>query len=126
MSSRPKIPVDCGAWVGIPDIATGGDPPTPPSPLSKAPIFAFFRSLEWQRSPFPRIFVVRGGVGGRGGVLGGMKKWHVEVLGEKWHGDNNRECPPTPRMRSTGIFDRLLVVLMSLNTFYLDSIKITE
>ena len=31
-----------------------------------------------------------------------------------------RECPPTPRMRSTGIFDRLLVVLMSLNTFYLD------
>src|SRR3990172_8963333 len=65
VSSRPKIPVDCGAWVGIPDIATGGDPPHPPSPLSKAPIFAFFRSLEWQRSPFPRIFVVRGGVPGR-------------------------------------------------------------
>ena len=69
VSSRPKIPVDCGAWVGIPDIATGGDPPTPPSPLSKAPIFAFFRSLEWQRSPFPRNFVVRGGVPGRGGLL---------------------------------------------------------
>ena len=48
------------------------------------------------------------------------KKWYFAVLGEKWHGDKNRECPPTPRMRSTGIFDRLLVVLMSLNTFYLE------
>src|SRR3972149_4475747 len=74
MSSRPKIPVDCGAWVGIPDIATGGDPPTPPSPLSKAPIFAFFRSLEWQRSPFPRIFVVRGVPPREGGVGGGFEK----------------------------------------------------
>ena len=83
VSSRPKIPVDCGAWVGIPDIATGGDPPTPPSPLSKAPIFAFFRSLEWQRSPFPRIFVVRGVPPREGGVGGVSKKCDFEVLGEK-------------------------------------------
>ena len=76
MSSRPKIPVDCGAWVGIPDIATGGDPPTPPSPLSKAPIFAFFRSLEWQRSPFPRNFVVRG-VPPREGGEGGCRKSEI-------------------------------------------------
>ena len=41
VSSRPKIPVDCGAWVGIPDISPGGDPPTPPPPYQRLPFLHF-------------------------------------------------------------------------------------